>query len=195
VVPKEHLRAVMRARRGSLSLAERTRRVVPILTELIGSDAWAHARTVLVYAAVRGEPPLAELVALARETGRTVVLPRVEGDTLALHVWPPGAVLVRGALGVGEPDAAWPSVACADVDLALVPGLAFDARGGRLGQGGGYYDRLLQGLRVRPGATWPRTIGVAWGFQILPQVPEEPHDARVDAVLTEDGWVRCAAGG
>ena len=189
MVSKDHLRAVMRARRGSLSLAERTRRVVPLLTELIGSEAWATARTVLVYAASRGEPPLAELVALARETGREVVLPRVDGTTLALHLWPQGGVLVRGAFGVGEPDVAWPVVDPGAIDLALVPGLAFDARGGRLGQGGGYYDRLLAGLAPgAPGA--PRSIGLAWAFQLVPEVPSEAHDIRVDAVLTEEGWVR-----
>ncbi len=180
----------MRARRGSLSLAERTRRAVPLLTELIASDAWASARTVLVYAAARGEPPLAELVALARETGREVVLPRVAGTTLALHAWPQGGVLVRSPLGVGEPDIAWPVVDPGAVDLALVPGLAFDARGGRLGQGGGYYDRLLAGFaQTRRGADLPRSVGVAWAFQLVPEVPAEPHDVRVDAVLTEEGWV------
>jgi 5-formyltetrahydrofolate cyclo-ligase len=162
--------------------------VGPLLTPLYDSTAWGDARTVLVYAATRGEPPLAELVALARQTGREVVLPRMAGDTLELRVWPAGGLLVRGAHGIGEPDASWPSLPPEAIDLALVPGLAFDPGGGRLGQGGGYYDRLLPALVPRR-ADAPRRVGVAWAFQIVPRVPMEPHDITVDAVLTEEGWL------
>lgn len=185
-VPKDHLRAAMRARRSSLSLEERSRRAVPLLTAIYESPAWALARTVLVYAAARGEPPLSELVALARETGRTVVVPRVDGAGLVLHVWPAGQGLVRGAHGIAEPLASWDPVDPEDVDLALLPGLAFDGQGGRLGQGGGHYDRLLAHMPAR--GDLPRRVGVAWAFQLIPQVPMDEHDQRVDAVVTEEGW-------
>jgi 5-formyltetrahydrofolate cyclo-ligase len=187
-VSKEHLRAVMRARRGSLSLEERARRAEPIVAHLLASDAWAAARVVLAYAASRGEPSLGTLLSLAREAGKSVLLPRVDAEGLVLHRWEVGAPLVRGTYGIPEPDASWEQVRPEEVSLALVPGLAFDRKGGRLGQGGGWYDRLLPELAPLGGGA--RRIGVAWAFQIVPRVPCDPHDVPVDAVITEEGWVQ-----
>ncbi|MEN9786717.1 MAG: hypothetical protein RLZZ299_1981 [Pseudomonadota bacterium] len=177
----------MRVRRASLSLAERQRRAEPLLGHVLASPAWsAGPRTLLVYAATVGEPPLAGLVAQARAAGVRVALPRVEGADLVLHAWPEGGELSRGAFGIGEPARAWDVVSPADVDLVMVPGLAFDPAGHRLGQGGGHYDRLL--ARLRPDA-W--RVGAGWAFQVVPQLPVEAHDQRVHAVVTEEGWTAC----
>jgi 5-formyltetrahydrofolate cyclo-ligase len=74
-----------------------------------------------------------------------------------------------------------------EIDVLIVPGLAFDSSGGRLGQGGGFYDRLL--ARADGGAM---TVGVAFGLQILPDVPQGPTDQNVDAVITESGYAKSA---
>ncbi len=154
---------------------------------VLAGPAWlSRPRTVLVYAATVGEPPLAGLVAHARAAGMRVALPRVEGTELVVHAWPEGGELSRGAFGIGEPSRAWEVIPPADVDVVLVPGLAFDPEGHRLGQGGGHYDRLL--ARLRPGA-W--RIGVGWAFQTVPALPVEDHDQRVHAVVTEEGWTTC----
>lgn len=81
-----------------------------------------------------------------------------------------------------EPDADAPEVQLADIDLLLVPGLGFDARGNRLGQGGGFYDRVLA-------AAGPETeiVGVAYAVQCVPELPVEPHDQPVHRVVTEEG--------
>ncbi len=194
MIDKAMIRAAMRARRDSLSLEERRRRAGPLVARIAEHPAFRAAQTVLVYVAMRGEVPLAELVARAREEGKQVVLPRVVpgARALALHVWPEHGELVRGDLGVAEPPPHWESVTAGAVDLALVPGLAFDLGGGRLGQGGGYYDSLLGELAPRPrdagDARLPRRVGVAWAFQLMPAVPREAHDVGVDAVVTEESW-------
>ncbi|MCA9516375.1 MAG: hypothetical protein KC635_15645 [Myxococcales bacterium] len=72
----------------------------------------------------------------------------------------------------------------------VVPGLAFDAAGGRLGQGGGFYDRLLGGL-----ATRPRLVGLAFAAQVVPSVPREAHDVLMDTVVTEGGPLAQEPGG
>ncbi len=145
----------------------------------------------LVYNALRGEVDLTELIDAVHASGRTVVLPRVSGADLVLHAWPTdpaNGLLVEvagtGPFGIREPDPAWPVMKPDRVALALVPGVAFDAAGGRLGRGGGYYDRLLAGSHR------PVSIGVCFGFQLVPAVPMEAHDARVDAVVSERGWLR-----
>ena len=190
MIDKAMIRAAMRARRDSLSLEERRRRAAPLVARVVASEAFEQAGTILVYVAMRGEVPLAELVAAARGGRKRVVLPRVVPGTreLALHGWPEEGELVRGEFGVAEPPPSWETVAPGSVDLALVPGLAFDLGGGRLGQGGGYYDTLLPQLAPRPGRALPRRVGVAWAFQMVPAVPREAHDAGVDAIVTEERW-------
>lgn len=194
MIDKPMIRAAMRARRDSLSLEERRRRAVPLVARIVASDVFDRAGTLLVYVAMRGEVPLAELVVFARAQGKTIVLPRVVPGAreLALHVWPEHGELVRGELGVAEPPPFWETVAPEGVDLALVPGLAFDLGGGRLGQGGGYYDSLLPSLapRVVVGGSQnlPRCVGVAWAFQLMPTVPRQAHDVGMDAIVTEEAW-------
>jgi 5-formyltetrahydrofolate cyclo-ligase len=99
-------------------------------------------------------------------------------------------VLRPGPHGLREPDpAVCPAVPPSAIDLVLVPGLGFAPGGARLGRGAGYYDRWL--------ATLPdgaRTIGVAFAGQVLPVVPCDAHDWRVDHILTDDGWVPGARG-
>ena len=84
------------------------------------------------------------------------------------------------------PRASCPEIAHADIDWVLVPGVAFDARGHRLGYGGGFYDRLLPGVPV----TAPRVAG-AFEMQIVDQVPTAPHDVGDDVVVTERRTLRC----
>lgn len=87
-----------------------------------------------------------------------------------------------------EPDAASPVVAPAEIDLMLIPGLAFTRAGARLGRGGGYYDRYL--ARVSPGVI---KIGVCFGVQLIEELISEIHDREVDMVVTESDLIRCRA--
>jgi 5-formyltetrahydrofolate cyclo-ligase len=130
-----------------------------------------------------GEIDIRPLLIALHERGNTVVLPATppRGTPLAFRVWHPGAALIREKFGTVRTDG--------DVlrpDWLFVPLLAFDRQGGRLGYGGGYYDRTLAGL---PGAV---AIGCAFAAQEVPRVPMGPHDIRLRAVATEQGIVRAA---
>jgi 5-formyltetrahydrofolate cyclo-ligase len=188
---KRALRADIRTRRADLSPEASARASAAICAHLRACDAYARAGSILVYDPLRGEVDLGALIADAHRSGRTVVLPRVADASLVLHAWPVDratgqlvALAGNGPFGIREPDPAWPILAPERVALALVPGVAFDAAGGRLGRGGGYYDRLLT-RTPRPVA-----IGVCFAFQQVPAVPMEAHDVRVDAVISERGWLR-----
>ena len=111
---------------------------------------------------------------LKRE-GYRLALPRITPEGLAFHLWQEGT-LAPGPFKTLEPPADWP---LAQPDLFLVPLLAFDTAGHRLGYGRAYYDRAF--------ATFPdaKRIGIAFRMQKVPEVPVEPHDARLDLVLTE----------
>lgn len=135
-------------------------------------------RTIAVFAALPGEVDLSELV--ARHVDRCWVYPRVAGDHLIFHVMrDPAADLVPGAFGICEPSPTLVEVAVTQIDAFLCPGLAFDPHGGRLGQGRGFYDRLL--AAARPDAL---KVGVCFARQIVPDTFQEPHDMRMDVVVS-----------
>jgi 5-formyltetrahydrofolate cyclo-ligase len=140
---------------------------------------WQRAKTVLLFASMADEPD----VTVLHERGKRVLYPRVVSRDLELVTCELGpedgaAGWRRGAYGLWEPvgEATEPM----KVDVAVVPGLAFTRDGRRLGRGGGFYDRLLPTLRRD---CW--TVGVCGEARLLDDLPTEPHDAPVDAVLTE----------
>ncbi len=135
--------------------------------------------TVLAYAPMRDEVQLDPVLVTLATEGR-LVLPRVHDEALALHAVRRLDQLRRGPLGIREPGAELPEVAPLDIDVVLVPGLAFGRDGSRLGRGGGYFDRLLPRLRAR-------RVAACFARQLFDTVPVEPHDARVEVVVTEEG--------
>jgi len=126
--------------------------------------------------------PLAERLA---EAGAALALPVAARREAALEfrLWSPGDPLAPDAAGVLSPTGAAPAVR---PQLVIAPLLAFDRRGGRLGQGGGHYDRTLQNLRAA-GPVF--VLGLAFAGQELAAIPAEPHDQRLDAILTEAGYI------
>jgi 5-formyltetrahydrofolate cyclo-ligase len=123
------------------------------------------------------------LLASALELGKTAAVPRVnlEKRMLDIHaVCDLAREVAPGYRGIPEPTADCPPVPLASIDWVLVPGVAFDVRGHRIGYGGGYYDRLLPAL--------PRSaarIAGAFELQIVDEVPTAPHDLALDAIITE----------
>ncbi len=142
---------------------------------------WRAATQVAGYQAIRGELPATSALYDAHMRGVHLVFPRVDGEELRFHRWD-GSPLVPGPFGIREPSATLPVVSPSELDVILVPGVAFDRAGNRLGYGGGYYDRVLAQPRGL-------AIGVAWSFQIVDALPVDPWDQPVDAILTESGWV------
>lgn len=174
---KRALREAMRARRLLVSAAEATaagERAAALL------DAYLVTRTVataLLYAPLAGEVDTAPIDRMLRARGGLVAYPRAgDGGELHLHFARPGE-LQPGRFAIREPNASAPPLDPARLDLVLVPGLAFDRFGHRLGFGRGYYDTLL--------ARAPRAlrIGAAFDWQLQPRVPVEPHDQRLDLVI------------
>lgn len=141
----------------------------------------AGAAVVAAYAALEEEVRLDALLVAWLEEGKEVLLPRVDGPgSIVLHrVSDLDQDLEPGLFGVREPLASCPVGDPGSVNAVLVPGVAFDRAGGRIGYGGGFYDRLLPGL---PAAV---SVGVCYEAQLVDRVAREPHDVSVDAVVTE----------
>ena len=139
--------------------------------------AHPEVRTISAFAALPGEPDLLPL--LTEFPDRQWIFPRVENAFLRLHpVDDPSTDLLPGAFGIREPSPALPVVDVTAIDAFLCPGLAFDSKGGRLGRGRGFYDRLL--AQARPDA---RKLGIAFPFQLVADTFPEPHDMRMEEVL------------
>jgi 5-formyltetrahydrofolate cyclo-ligase len=124
---------------------------------------------------------------LARE-GFQLALPVMQGKgkPLLFRAWVPGDAMAPATWGIAEP---LPSRPVLEPDIVLVPLLAFDAKGYRLGYGGGFYDRTLAGLRARKGIV---TIGIAYDEQRIDAVPHHGYDQPIDWVLTPSGPLRCS---
>lgn len=137
----------------------------------------------LAYVAVRGELSVEAALRDVLASGRVLALPLCESPGVMSARRVDGlSQLRRGAYGIPEPDASCPRIEPGNIDLAIVPGTAFDRLGHRIGQGGGYYDRFLPGTRA-----W--RVGVCHSFALLGRVPAAAHDAGMDAVVTPDGVI------
>jgi len=150
---------------------------------------YERARMVLFYLHIRSEVRTCGAVAAALETEKHVVVPYCVADRLELFHLTSFDELAPGTLGILEPAMALrrdprKRVTADQLDLIMVPGVAFDRRGGRLGYGGGYFDGLL--CRTRPDA---RRIAVAFQCQIVDEVPMLRHDVFMHAIVTEEGVI------
>lgn len=177
---KAALRREMRQKLAALDPAVRRRDSERLMAWIGGSEGWRSGTAVLAFVAQPSEPDLGPLLAHAVAEGRTVCVPRwhpESGGYEAAVLTGPDA-LEAGPFGVPEPGRSVPSVPWERLDLILVPGLAFDPLGWRLGRGRGYFDRILTQ------ASSARRWGVAFDFQVVDHVPRESHDVNVHILAT-----------
>ena len=177
---KRQIRMQIVQRLATQTKEDRRRKSEAIWRKLARLAVFRRAKTVLCYVALPYEVDTWSFLQRMLEQGKRVVVPRVQGGRLALsEVRDLTRDLAPGAFGVWEPKPATTHpVSPKALDVALVPGLAFDRRGHRLGHGWGYFDRLLS--RV-PATT--RTVGLCFRFQLLDHLPTSPHDHAVQTVL------------
>lgn len=181
---KAQIRAEALARRAGLHDAARG---AAATERLIGFLAPHQGRPASGYMPMRSEiDPLPAMAALAG--GGPVGVPIIEakGAPLAFHLWTPHCEMLPGRFGARVPAAGMPMVP----EVLIVPLLAFDRAGMRLGYGGGFYDRTLEMLRARGPVL---AIGFAYAAQEMPRVPVAPYDQVLDAVVTEDEVIRIGA--
>lgn len=182
---KALLRRQLRARRAALSPEELEAASRAVCARVASLPEWRTAKSVMAYAAARGEIDVGALLEMARSSGKALLLPHCEGPgAMTARRVTDLAALTPGAYGIAEPPQDSEICPPERIDFVLVPGVAFSRDGGRLGQGGGYYDRFLP----RCGAF---SVGVCHGFALLERLPQEEHDARVRAVASPLGVFRC----
>jgi 5-formyltetrahydrofolate cyclo-ligase len=179
---KDELRGVMLAARQSLTAADRAGASEAIATH--GLAQWSGTATVAAYFSVRGEPPTAALIGGLVAGGVRVLLPIIEGALLNWAEYEGARTITAGPLGISEPIGPRLGVdAILQADVVVVPALAVDGLGNRLGRGRGYYDRALVEVAAP-------IVAVVYDNELIDDVPVDDHDRRVDAVLRPAGFTR-----
>ena len=183
---KRAMRREATARRGELATPEDAGRL--LIDNLLGAGAIPEGAAVSGFWPIGGEIDLTPLLRALAARGHAIALPVVVGRDrpLVFRAWREGDEMSEGAWGIREPLERAPEIA---PRVLLVPLLAFDRAGYRLGYGGGFYDRSLEGLRARGAVT---AIGAAWAGQEVPAVPHGAHDQPLDWMLTERECFRIA---
>ena len=175
---KKELRKGIRRRKRAFS-AEALREMSLFVCErLLSEDRLKDANTIMMYYPLGDEVDISPLIEKMANEGKRVLLPQVTGDTsMVLRHYTGKGDLTEGAFGIMEP--------CGElftdyraIDIAIIPGMAFDKNGNRLGRGKGYYDRFLPHLSPDI-----YIIGVCFPFQLLDEIPTEEHDKKVNIVI------------
>jgi 5-formyltetrahydrofolate cyclo-ligase len=177
---KAELRREIRTRIAAMPLAARTKAATELCARMRQSDIWKTAKRVLLFAPMLDEPDIWPLIQEGLVAEKSVALPRfrpASANYAAGCIRDLSRDLETGQFGLREPSEHCPTIPLTDIELILVPAIAFDLRGHRLGRGKGYYDRLLEeisGLKC----------GVAMDEQIVTEIPFESHDQQVDWIAT-----------
>ena len=177
---KKELRAAMRKLNRGIAPAERAAASERIFARVELSEAFGRARTVGVFCSLADEPETAEVFVRWSAAGKRLAVPRVEGDVMRFFVYDP-RTMRPGAFGTAEPGPGALECAPQELDLVIVPGTAFTAAGARMGRGRGYYDKYL----ALPGVHAVK-IGVCYAHQLVGELPAEPHDVAMDAIICDD---------
>lgn len=182
---KAELRKKIRAVRAALPKEARVTRSNAIAALVTALPEFERAKVVAAYLAMQGEVDPAPIVSIARARGKRIALPRVdrEGGRLVLHAYDDATALAESGMGYLEPRPDAVVTANEEIDLVIVPALAVDERGYRIGWGKGYYDRLLPKLENAV------SVAVIYDFQLLAEVPETPGDVPVDLIAHDGGMI------
>ncbi len=176
---KTRLRRQLRARRGALTPAQQQSAAQALAAILAAFPPWQQANRVALYLPADGEIDTSPLAAEARRNGKQLFLPVIRPDnSLAFALWQAHARLEPNRYGIPEPPPDAPGSQPGQLDVICLPLVGWDRRGGRLGMGGGCYDRTLAGIEG------PLLIGLAHECQVLDEVPLQPWDIRLDCVAT-----------
>ncbi len=171
---KQRLRSAKLLERKEHNIIQKKAKDQKICKKILGLAAFKKAKKILFYLPIRGEVDITEIFSKKK----TFILPRVKGKILQLHATENLTQTAKGKFNILEPHGHLTKIKPHDLDLILVPGVVFGEDGHRIGYGKGFYDRLLK-------KTSCPKIGIAYGFQIVKNIPGEPHDVPMNMIITE----------
>jgi 5-formyltetrahydrofolate cyclo-ligase len=181
---KAELRRTMLDKRDALDQGCRAEFNRIITKKLLASAEYKESKTILAYKNIGSEFDTEEFIRDVLASGKILVLPKVNKANKTLDIFRvenPDTDLHNGVWGIAEPDAQkCKPISISEVDFVLVPGLAFDVQGKRIGYGGGYYDKLLATRNENT-----RLVAAVYSMQIVPTIPALAHDLKIEKLITE----------
>ncbi len=185
---KREIRKYIERQRGELVLEDKRIKDDKIFKFLIDSNLFKEAKVIFIYVSFDGEVDTHKIIAYALEQGKQVCVPKILKKSEGIQIMKIDEMssLTPGYYGILEPSEDSERINIDDVDIIIMPGLAFDRYGGRIGYGGGFYDRLLADSTIQD-----NRIALAYGFQVFDRIPTDEQDEKVDMIITEDGIFTC----
>ena len=193
---KKSLRESLLAKRDSITVEDKKAKDSAIRKRLFSLEYFKDAKTILFYASFRSEAETLKAIQNTLKLKKRVALPVVDAEHKQLKLYEIRDIseLSAGYMGIPEPvPSRTRNMSLNEIDIEIIPGIGFDLRGNRLGYGAGYYDKLLSHKSKRLSKTKGRitTIALAFEDQIAEKIPSEPHDIRVDLIVTDKRVINC----
>ena len=185
---KQEIRRHMQSQRKALNPAQKQSWDKQIIAVILAQSVYQRAASILLYMAMPQEVNLDELLMAALASGKQVGVPRVNRQTKRMQAvrFLQDDPLVAGVFGILEPSSDAPIMRIEEIDLIIMPGLAFAINGARIGYGGGYYDRFLENESHRP-----YLLAVAYDWQVFADLPATPADRKIDGIVTPTRLMEC----
>jgi len=190
---KKNLREKLLRKRDSIGPNEKIKKDAAIRKRLYASADFRNAKSILFYASFRSEAATIQCIVHALKLKKVVMLPLVNRKKKTLRIFQINNLsdLKSGFMGIPEPEANNNNERLMnDLDIAIIPGAAFDLKGNRLGYGAGYYDKLFSGIRDTQHSK-PVLIALAFEEQIVPEIPSYKHDVMMDKIITDKRKIVC----
>lgn len=180
---KKHIRDQILKQRESLDLNIRSQWDESIFNRFISSEFYKKAVTIFAFVSFKSEVDTHRIIKYATEDGKTIYVPKIQSKEKGIEIFKIEGFdqLKKGYFGILEPVEDCVPADKNTIDLILMPGVAFDRLGGRLGYGAGFYDRFLSGMDKKA-----NKIALAYHFQILNRIPVDKYDIPIDGVITEE---------
>jgi 5-formyltetrahydrofolate cyclo-ligase len=166
--------------RKALSAEDCMGKSLIIQQRLISTEEYSHAEVLALYSSIKKEVDTRKVIEMSLSSGKMVLLPAVSGGRLLFRELKEISDLQKGKFGILEPPATSKAFALDLADLIVLPGIAFDIKGHRVGYGKGYYDKSLHHLEGQG-----KLVAVCYDFQLVEEIAGEPHDVKVDMIITE----------
>jgi len=186
---KKTLRHEILLKRDSIPLRIKKEKDSAIQERIVRLPEFTNAKTICFYASFRSETDTMQVIEMSFNAGKRVVLPKVDKGNNRLKLYEVKSMdeLSRGYMDILEPSVSENRLRGLDnIDLVIIPGAAFDINGSRLGYGAGFYDKLLSEMKKKIPVVAP-----AYEEQIVAEIPAEPHDVKVDKIVTEKRVIEC----
>lgn len=185
ILSKKKIREQILRKRDAINPQEKEILDHKIFKNLINSSFYCKASTIFTFVSFKSEVDTHKLINQAIKDGKIVGVPKIKSKEKGIEVFEIKSLknLEKGYFGILEPKGNCPIIIPPeDINLALIPGLAFDLKGGRVGYGGGYYDRYLAKVNKKTAK-----LALGYHFQLLGNVPVDDHDIRINGIITDEG--------